>query len=203
MVTWLMKGKLHFQDIYAAFYQKIRRYLARLVGENDSEDVTQEVFLKVNAALGSFRGESGLSTWIYRIATNAALDHLRRTPQPTTEIPSDDAEREGEPLRFRGEMPLIDRQLVRKEMSSCIRNVIKKLPEEYRTVIVLSELEEFRNNEIAEILQVSLDTVKIRLHRARKKLKSELESLCCFYRDERNVLSCDLKSAIKQLKESN
>jgi RNA polymerase sigma-70 factor (ECF subfamily) len=60
-----------------------------------------------------------------------------------------------------------------------------------------------QNHEIAEVLQVSLDTVKIRLHRARKKLKEELENLCCFYRDERNVLSCDLKSAIKQLKESD
>lgn len=88
-------------------------------------------------------------------------------------------------------------------MNKCIRNVINKLPEDYRTVIVLGELEELKNHEIAEILQVSLDTVKIRLHRARAKLKKELENLCCFYRDERNVLSCDLKSAIKQFKESN
>ena len=88
-------------------------------------------------------------------------------------------------------------------MMACIRNVIKKLPEDYRTVIVLSELEELGNREIAEILQVSLDTVKIRLHRARAKLKKELENLCCFYHDERGVLSCDLKSVIKQLKESD
>lgn len=194
-------SKQEFDDIYSVFHEKIHRYLVRLIGKSDAEDVTQEVFLKVHAALGNFRGESSLSTWIYRIATNAALDHLRHSPRITTEIPSDDAE--GEPLRFRGEIPLIDQQLVRKEMNSCIRNVIKKLPEEYRTVIVLSELEEFRNNEIAAILQVSLDTVKIRLHRARRKLKAELETICSFYRDERNVLSCDLKSAIRQLKKSD
>jgi RNA polymerase sigma-70 factor, ECF subfamily len=196
-------GEPEFQNIYTTFNQKIRRYLARLVGATEAEDLTQEVFIKVSRGLKDFRGESKLSSWIYRIATNIALDHLRRSSQMTTEISSIDAEGEEEPVRLRGELSLIEQQLIQKEMNACIRNVIKKLPEEYRTVIVLGELEEFKNNEIAEILQVSLDTVKIRLHRARSKLKKELENLCCFYRDERNVLSCDLKSAIKQLKESD
>lgn len=203
MINKSAGSKQEFDDIYDKFHKKICRYLARLVGEADSEDGTQEVFLKVSAGLNDFRGDSSLSTWIYRIATNTALDHLRRTSPITTELSSVDTEREEVTLRFRGEIPLIDQQLVRKEMNTCIRNVIKNLPEEYRTVIVLRELEEFKNNEIAEILQVSLDTVKIRLHRARAKLKKELETLCCFYRDERNVLSCDLKSAIRQLKESD
>ncbi len=194
---------LEFQNVYDTFHPKIHRYLARMTGAAEADDLTQEVFMKVSRGLKGFRGESKLSSWIYRIATNTALDHLRRTSQTTTEIPSVDMEREEEPIRLRGAIPLIDRQLIQKEMNACIRNVIKKLPEEYRTVIVLRELEEFRNNEIAEILQVSLDTVKIRLHRARAKLREELENLCCFYRDERNVLSCDLKSAIRQFKESD
>jgi RNA polymerase sigma-70 factor (ECF subfamily) len=196
-------NKLEFEPIYDAFRPKIHRYLARLTGATEADDLTQEVFIKVSRGLKDFRDGSKLSSWIYRIATNVALDHLRRTSPMTTEISSIDTEGEEEPVRLRGRISLIDQQLIRKEMSACIRNVIKKLPEEYRTVIVLGELEEFKNSEIAEILQVSLDTVKIRLHRARSKLKKELEKLCCFYHDERNVLSCDLKSAIRQLKESD
>jgi len=196
-------GDVELQHIYDAFRPKIHRYLARLTGAAEADDLTQEVFIKVNQGLKGFRGESNLSTWIYRIATNAAMDHLRRPPQMTTEMSAVDTENEEESMGLRGKVSFIDQQLIRKEMNTCIRNVIKNLPEDYRTVIVIGELEELRNHEIAEILQVSIDTVKIRLHRARKKLKNELENFCCFYRDERNVLSCDLKSAIRQLKESD
>lgn len=196
-----------FQEVYSAFHGKVRRYLTRLVGEHEAEDLTQEVFIKVSHGLIHFRGTAALSTWIYRIATNTALDKLRspsfqRLAQEMLLIESDERE-EDKYIQFRGSVPSVDQQLIRKEMNACIRTVIKKLPEDYRTVIVLSELEELKNHEIAEILQVSLDTVKIRLHRARTKLKQELENLCCFYRDARNVLSCDLKSAIRQLEESD
>lgn len=198
---------MEFQNIYTMCNEKIRRYLARLVGETEAEDLTQEVFVKVSQGLKEFRGESKLSTWIYRIATNAALDHLRsRSLKETTpEVLSIDSESEEEDkyIPLQRKMSSIDQQLIQKEMNACIRNVIKKLPEDYRTVIVLSELEELRNHEIADILQVSLDTVKIRLHRARAKLRKELENLCSFYHNERNVLSCDLKSAIRKLKESD
>ena len=71
------EGKPEFQDIYTAFNEKVRRYLARLVGEAEAEDLTHEVFIKASKALDDFRGESSLSTWIYRIATNTALDRLR------------------------------------------------------------------------------------------------------------------------------
>jgi RNA polymerase sigma-70 factor, ECF subfamily len=199
----MSENTLEFQHIHDAFRPKIHRYLARMTGVDEADDLTQEVFIKVSRGLKNFRGDSKLSSWIYRIATNTALDHLRRPSQITAETTSIDTEREDEPVRLGGEVSFIDRQLIRKEMNACIRNVIKQLPQDYRTVIVLGELEEFKNNEIAEILQVSLESVKIRLHRARKQLKKELENLCCFYRDERNVLSCDLKSAIKQLKESD
>jgi len=207
MIKKSLEGESEFQNIYTTFNEKIRRYLARLVGETEAEDLTQEVFLRVSQGLKDFRGTSKLSTWIYRIATNAALDKLRspsfqRVTQEILLIDSEGRE-EDKYIPLRGSVSSVDQQLIRKEMNTCIRNVIKKLPKDFRTVIVLSELEELRNHEIAEILQVSLDTVKIRLYRARAKLKKELDSLCSFYRDGRNVLSCDLKSAMKQLKESD
>ncbi|HVI70111.1 MAG TPA: sigma factor-like helix-turn-helix DNA-binding protein, partial [Pyrinomonadaceae bacterium] len=70
---------------------------------------------------------------------------------------------------------------------------IERLPENYKTVMVLSELEGFRNDEIADILGLSLDTVKIRLHRAREKLRKDLQVGCSFHRDEDGELGCDRK----------
>ena len=189
-------SELEFQHIYEAFQPKIHRYLARLTGADEADDLTQEVFIKISLGLKGFRGESKLSSWIYRIATNAALDHLRRPPQTTTEISSIGTERDEEPVRLQGKVSFIDQQLIRKEMNACIRNVIKKLPEDYRTVIVLGELEEFKNHEIAEILGISLDAVKIRLHRARASLRKQLEAHCSFYRDGQNEFACDLKNSV-------
>lgn len=185
-----------FQDIYVTFNERIRRYLARLVGEADFEDVTQEVFLKVNASLAEFRGDSSLSTWIYRIATNAAIDHNRksstRLKEQTAEghLPDDSTMKESMAV---DPTPPQDRQLIRKEMNDCIKGIVDGLPENCRAVLILSDLEELTNNEIAKVLDISLETVKIRLHRARTRLKKELERHCSFYKDERNVLACDRK----------
>ncbi len=74
-----------FGRIYTEYQPRIRRYLARIVGEHDAEDLTQSVFLKLSQALQKFRGESSLSTWIYRIATNTAADWVR-TPAVRWEI---------------------------------------------------------------------------------------------------------------------
>jgi RNA polymerase sigma-70 factor (ECF subfamily) len=78
-------------------------------------------------------------------------------------------------------------------MNECIREFVDKLDENYRTVIILSELKELKNQDIADILGVSLDTVKIRLHRARVKLKKVFEAGCEFYRNKDNELACDRK----------
>ena len=78
-------------------------------------------------------------------------------------------------------------------MSDCIREFVNRLPPDYRTIIILNELKGFTNQEIADILQISLDSAKIRLHRARAKLKKELEDGCDFYLDNDSELACDRK----------
>lgn len=194
-------NELDFQEIYATFQPRIRGYLSRMVGADEAEELTQEVFVKVDRALKEFRGEAQLATWIYRIATNAALDRLRDPSfrQRARECESVDAGAEAAaelPDRnvWTGEAkPEADQQLIRREMNSCIREYIEQLPEDYRAVLVLSEVEGLKNREIAEILGVSLDTVKIRLHRARARLKESLGSHCHFYLDERSELACDRK----------
>jgi RNA polymerase sigma-70 factor, ECF subfamily len=175
------KAGLEFQAVYNDFHPKILRYLTNMVGENDAEDLTQEVFAKVSRVLGTFRGECKFSTWLYRIATNVAIDKMR-TPSfrqeadlialDTSDDLQDLADGSGP------EMPSVERSLMNEEMVQCFMDYVKKLPENYRTIVVLSELEEFTNNEIADILGLSLNVVKIRLHRGRTKLIQELKSHC-------------------------
>jgi RNA polymerase sigma-70 factor, ECF subfamily len=189
--------ELEFEKIYAAFQPKILRYLAHLAGEREAEDLTQETFVKVNHALKDFRGESKLSTWLYRVATNTALDKLRspsfRQAQSPDLIEMDEAPIDDRDTWTDEKTPLVEHQIYRKEMNECVAGYIERLPENYRTVLVLSEMEELSNNEIAEILGVSLDTVKIRLHRSRAKLRQELESHCDSYWIEGNEFLPDLK----------
>lgn len=205
----MTEDELEFQRLYDEFRPKILRYLKRLVGEYAAEDLTQDVFIKVNKGLQSFRGESKISTWIYKIATNSALDKFRgdsskqivqrRAPQDLSSPVKIEIQGKG---IWSGEKPsLPDDELIRREMNDCIRNFIEQLPTDYRTVLVLSELEGLKNIQIADILGTTLSIVKIRLHRARTKLKKELESHCSFYRDERNELACDLKTALQDLRE--
>jgi RNA polymerase sigma-70 factor (ECF subfamily) len=200
----MSETSIEFPSIHDAFRPRILRYLIRLVGERDAEDLTQIVLLKVSQGLATFRGDSSLSTWIYRIATNCAFDKLR---SPTAEQPDQrgqviELQADGEDDSAEGNVPLdaqtpsVEATAIRAEMSACIREFIERLPGAYRTVMVLSELEGFKNAEIADILGVSLDTVKIRLHRARDKLRRDLETGCSFDRGQRNELACERKPVV-------
>jgi RNA polymerase sigma-70 factor (ECF subfamily) len=176
---------LDFQTIHADFRPKIQRYLTRMVGEYEAEDLTQEVFVKISQALHTFRGESKLSTWIYRIASNAALDRMR-SPSFKRIVPyefsgcsdSDEMEIKDKDTWTGDEAPWLDQQLLRKERAACYQAFVENLPEHYRRVIALSELEELAANEIADILGLSVEAVKMRLHRGRTKLLQELRNHC-------------------------
>jgi RNA polymerase sigma-70 factor, ECF subfamily len=174
-------NELEFQNIYDTYQPRILRFLVRLVGEPEAEDLAQEVFVKISQAIKTFRGESKLSTWLYRIATNAAIDRIRNVSfrQGAELSLLDDLNETGDKDVWTGEeAPSLEQQLMRKEMYECFMDYVKRLPANYRTVVVLSELEEFANSEIAEILGLSLDVVKIRLYRGRTRLLQELRTHC-------------------------
>ncbi len=197
---------LHFQKIHKEYHTKILHYLLRVTGNReDAEDLTQEAFIKILNGLYSFKGKSSLSTWIYRIATNTAIDRMRgsaykRLQKKTVSEDIEPDHEENKKVWSGKKMPLAENQIVRKEMNTCIRNFIDTLSSNYKTVLVLSEIEDFTNREIAEILGISLNTVKIRLHRAREKLRKILETRCDFYRSDTNELACDLKTVFTDLK---
>jgi RNA polymerase sigma-70 factor (ECF subfamily) len=186
----LKSHSMTFDDVYSEFQPKIGRFLCRLVGPDEADDLAQEVFLKISQALPDFRGDSTLATWVYRIASNSALDKLRsRSSRRFSDVPLTSE------TRATDRPPDGERLVFRKEMRECLDQFISKLPPNYRSAFVLSEYEELTNPEIAAALGISLDAVKIRLHRARQLLQVELRSRCDFSRDARNELVCEPKSA--------
>lgn len=177
---------MHLTEIYDQYYQKVRRFIRHTV-RNDwvADDLVQETFIRVNNNLKNLRDPAKLQAWIFSIAHHICLDYFRqqgKSPSashgsPTEEIASAAA-------------PTVQKQLEQGQMRSCVFGLVGRLPETLRSALILSDVNEFSQKEIAEILEISLENVKIRLHRARKKLKALLEEHCVFEVDERNVLTC-------------
>lgn len=186
---------LNFSDIFREYQHPIYNYLLRMTQNRaEAEDLTQETFIRIHRSLATFRGESSLATWLYRIATNVSFDHFRRnaTQQAKTALPLE----ETEPDRawVVDETPASPEQLAaQSEMSACVQEFIQHLPPTYRAVLVLHDLQGLKNREIADVLDCSLNMVKIRLHRARNKLRVALNAGCDFAHDERNVFVCEEK----------
>jgi RNA polymerase sigma-70 factor (ECF subfamily) len=176
---------LNFDQIYSDYHTRIQRYLTRLVGEDEAEDLAQVVFTRVSQNLHTFRGESQLSTWIFRIAANAAFDRMRqpsfrlkRQAQPLGATETEEEEIAdldmwtGEPAES------LEQQIHHRQREACYCDRLNDLPENYRAVIILSEIQGFCAKEIADILGLSMDVVKIRLHRGREKLLEALKKHC-------------------------
>lgn len=183
---------LTIEKLHRDHGDRIRRYLARLVGTADAEDLEQDVFEKAQRAIGTFRGDSRVLTWLYRVATNAAIDRLRITGRRADVECHDDA---AHPVDADGTADAaydrsLDGELDRTQMRECIMRVVEQLPASQRAVILLGELRGLSDREMAEALGISLGATKIRLHRARRALKAELERACTFERDEENEFAC-------------
>lgn len=184
-----MISSSEFDSILRAVRPQLVRYVERLVGGADAEDIVQMVLSKASSALTEFRGESSPRTWLFRIATNAAYD-WRRAHRPQQSVNEPDDGLEDHDL---GQDATQERMLLREEMSRCVGEVLQRLPESYQTVLALSDCEELSDREVAEVLGVTLGSAKIRLHRARAQLRAELERSCSFYHDAENTLCCDRK----------
>jgi len=170
----------HDPDAFGVLVERYRVRLYRFVERytNDAEDardVTQEVFLKVHAALDSYDPRYKFSTWLFRIAGNAAIDHLRRRrvrPLPLELPRGDDGEsRVAEPRESRPD-PLED--LTRRRLRETLARAIDRLPDDYRELISLRHYGEMPYEEIAELKGMPLGTVKNKLFRARQALRDLL-----------------------------
>jgi len=182
---------MKFWEIYDQYYAKVRRFILALVKDEwAADDLIQETFLRIQENLGSLRDPSKMSSWIFRIAYHLCQDHFRqlKAAQRKESIDVEKIENLGDAFV---QEELVQKDLEQREMGQCVQNQIDLLPQSLRVVLVLFDLMEFNQQEIADTLGITIENVKVRLHRARKKLKTILEEKCSFEKDERNVLVCN------------
>jgi RNA polymerase sigma-70 factor (ECF subfamily) len=164
-----------FRDHAPRVYNLARRMLGN---DADAEDVTQDVLLTVLRKLGTFRGDAAFPTWLHRVTVNAALAHRRRRATRENHQEHDPLDRfqenghVAEPVRRWSIEP--GEVLQDRETQELIESAIRALPEMYRDVYVLADVESLPNAEIAEMLGLSLSAVKSRLHRARLMMRDAL-----------------------------
>jgi RNA polymerase sigma-70 factor (ECF subfamily) len=177
---------MDFYAIYDQYYERVRKFILASVRDGwVADDLVQETFMRIQQNLESLRDSSKVSSWVFRIAINLCQDHFRSLKkQPFSEC---EVREQADALRE----TLIQKELEQGEMGQCVRDQIVLLPESLRTVIVLSDMMEFTHREIAEVLGITVENAKVRLHRARKRLKLILQEKCSFEVDERNVLICE------------
>ena len=180
-----------FRTLYDANHACVSRFLARMVGQQDAEDLSQAVFVKAAKALPSFRGDAQESTWLYRIAANTASDWLgsraAHEAKITVQLPEADGNEAITAKMAFDDQTSPEKELSRKDIHACIRGEIGKLPEAHRTVLMLNALGGLTDEEIAQTLSISQSNAKVRLHRARQEFKKIIEARCDFYKAE---LSC-------------
>lgn len=163
-----------FAELVDKYRDKIYAYLYRMVGNReDALDLAQETFLRVFSNLRNFQVGQPFRPWLYRIATNLAIDHLRRR-RPT--IALDAPLVDGEPLRLElvEQGPGPAEQHEQAELVAYLAQKVAELPPNYRSVILLRHGHDLSYQEIADILQVPVSTVKTRLFRAREALRLKL-----------------------------
>ncbi|HSM35773.1 MAG TPA: RNA polymerase sigma factor [Longimicrobiales bacterium] len=172
----------------------IYRYILRLVGEPArADDLTQETFLRVHQRIGGLRDPAAVEAWLYRIATNLCYDGFRQREHRVPPLPLVSLRGEGGAVLSDEAALQPDHMLEHSEMSGCVLRFLSDLPDPLREVLLLHDLQGFTGPEMADRLGLSIHNVKIRLHRARVRLRAALSEGCDFSRDDRGVFVCQPK----------
>jgi RNA polymerase sigma-70 factor (ECF subfamily) len=160
-----------FEELVRRYQRPIVGYVYRMLGDYESAlDVTQEVFIKVYNSLGKYSSEYKFSTWLYRIAHNAAIDQMRRNPIVAQSLETASADGSYQ-LQIESPGPSPEQDRERSEWRTEIESVVRCLPEAYRELILLRHAQDMSYDEIAEVSGLPLGTVKNRLFRAREMMR--------------------------------
>jgi len=189
LVERAQRGDKRAFDLLVSKYQrKLARLLSRFIRDStEVEDVTQEAFIKAYRALPTFRGDSAFYTWLYRIGINTAKNYLvamgRRAPT-TTNIDSEEAEgfEDGDQLR---DLNTPEDELASKQVAETVNQTLGELPEELKTAITLREIEGLSYEDIANIMNCPIGTVRSRIFRAREAIAAKLRPLLGTRQDRR------------------
>ncbi|CCO09298.1 RNA polymerase sigma factor [Desulforamulus hydrothermalis] len=171
-----------FEHLVQLYENKVYTIAYRLMGNHaDAADLAQEAFIKIYQALPNFRGDSSFSTWIYHITVNVCRDELRkRQRRPTVSLDEPAADGNNNTYEIRSVAPGPEEMLDRSETQAMIQQCLNALSDDYRTILVMREIQELSYEEIADILGCSLGTVKSRLSRARQALKEKISQQMSF-----------------------
>ena len=160
-----------FEGLVRRYQRPITSYIFRMLGDYEASlDVSQEVFIKVYNSLSRYSSEYKFSTWLYRIAHNAAIDHMRRNSGNPQSLETENAEGTYQ-LQIECSKPSPEQDRERSEWRTEIDNVVKRLPAAYRELILLRHSQDLSYDEIAEVTGLPLGTVKNRLFRAREMMR--------------------------------
>ncbi|MGE8034906.1 RNA polymerase sigma factor SigW [Lysinibacillus sp. KCTC 33748] len=179
-IKQVLKGDQNaFADIVSLYQHKLYQVCYRMLGnKQESEDITQEAFVRAYMNLHTFDQKRKFSTWLYRIATNLCIDRIRKK-KPDYYLDAEVAGTEGLDMysQIAAGDQLPEEQIEQMELQDRIQYEIGRLPDKYRSVIVLKYIEELSLQEISEILDMPLGTVKTRIHRGREALRKQLNNL--------------------------
>ncbi len=181
LVERAQRGDKHAFELLVIKYQRrLGRLISRFVRDSaEVEDVTQEAFIKAYRALPSFRGDSAFYTWLYRIGINTAKNYLvslgRRAPTTTLFDVEESEDYEGSDQMHDLNTP--ETELMGKQVAEVVNATLQKLPEDLRTALTLREIEGLSYEEIAEIMNCPIGTVRSRIFRARETIASNLRPL--------------------------
>ena len=185
-------GTVDVGVLFETYHDQVYRYVLGLVkNPAEAEDLTQDTFLRAYRHGDSLRHPGAVRGWLYRIATHMCLDRLRQRKLLISLDSEKDEDRAEAPV---SESPSPLEISERKETSACVQRCVDFLPDKYRAVILLHEAHSLTAPEIADLLGVTLTTVKIRLHRARHKLQQVMERGCAVSKDNRGLPTCQPKS---------
>jgi RNA polymerase sigma-70 factor (ECF subfamily) len=169
---------LAFETLVNRYEQKIYNVIYRILGnESATSDILQETFLQVYRSINSFKSQSKFSTWLYRIAVNFALMY-KRSKKPVvsldTPVDSEDGEQMHREIKDWADNPAADSD--NAEIKRKINEAIEKLPQDYRSALILRDIDGLSNKEVGKILKLSVPAVKSRIHRARIFLRDNLSA---------------------------
>jgi RNA polymerase sigma-70 factor, ECF subfamily len=168
--------KRAFELLVVKYQRKLARLLGRLVKDPaEVEDVTQEAFIKAYRALPSFRGDSAFYTWLYRIGINTAKNYLVATGKRAQTTSATDEDGEGlDDSEYAADVSTPENELISKQIAQTVNESMDALPEELRTAITLREIEGLSYEEIAQIMNCPIGTVRSRIFRARDAIAERL-----------------------------
>jgi RNA polymerase sigma-70 factor, ECF subfamily len=179
-IKQVLKGdQSAFAELVELYKDKVFQICFRMLGNrHEAEDIAQEAFIRAYVNIETFNQNRKFSTWLFRIATNLCIDRIRKK-KPDYYLDAEVAGTDGLTMysQVAADVQMPEDEVENMELQETIQKEISKLPEKYRSVIVLKYIEELPLQEISEILDMPLGTVKTRVHRGREALRKQLKSL--------------------------